>query len=558
MGGRPSRWRGGSMIGAGAQSKLPGNAPLSVVAEGEHERPAALEAFLALPDERRRLGAFHLRRQLGRGGFAPVWLASEQYDGLEVRVAAIKLFAFEATRADAARVSRHRERIVREARTLCQVDHPNIVRFYAILTDDALPIAGLAMEYLDGASVAELLKRRKRLGVAETVGIGMAVAAALEAGHRAGIVHRDVKPANVMESQTGYKLIDFGIATDDGAVVPRAPAEGPYALPDELPACLAGTKMTVLAGGASEVRSTAPGGVIAGGTLGYIDPACMAYGLEATPSSDLYSLGVLLFECLTGALPARIAGTDKLSGPVLDGRSPPGSVAELGEAVPPRLARLVDALLDSDRGRRPASAGDVVTELEAVATDLLALAPEAAAPGPARRRSRTVAVLVASAAIALAGIAMSRRPLPPALAAGATVPAVSEPGPSRAGPPAPEVRAAVVPSRVRGSVAVAPHVVVVSVDGVRRGPDASGVLVLEGEPGAVFRLTVVSHGHTRTETVVLSRDGRASPERIGPVALMPRGERVRRVAPASAPPPAPSAAPPAGGVRPTLVPKDDF
>jgi serine/threonine protein kinase len=118
----------------------------------------ALASFLELPAERRRLGPFRLLHQLGKGGFAPVWLAEEVYGGVRVRTAAVKLFSFEVAdptvpsgRGGApASAPKLRDQITDEARSLCRVEHPNVVRFYALPTDEARGIMGLAMEHVAG------------------------------------------------------------------------------------------------------------------------------------------------------------------------------------------------------------------------------------------------------------------------------------------------------------------------------------------------------------------------------------------------------------------------
>src|SRR6185295_18552916 len=119
--------------------------------------------------------------------------------------AAVKLFALDGP-ADA------RERVVAEARALCRVEHPSVVRFYALPMDEARGVMGLAMEHVAGTPLHERLAARGRLGTADALAVGAAVASALAAVHRAGLVHRDDKPANVVDAAGGYKLIDFGIA----------------------------------------------------------------------------------------------------------------------------------------------------------------------------------------------------------------------------------------------------------------------------------------------------------------------------------------------------------
>src|SRR5215468_3626701 len=182
--------------------------------------PERLRALLDLPEADRTIGAFHLKQQLGRGGFAPVWLADEVADRVTLRQAAIKLFAIDPRLGDQAR-----QDIIAEAARLCRVEHPNIVGFYSLPVDEARGIVGLAMEYVGGESLADRLRADKRLDVREAVDVGIAVASALVAVHEAGLVHRDIWPANVIEdralrgSPAAYKVIDFGIA------VPRPAAK---------------------------------------------------------------------------------------------------------------------------------------------------------------------------------------------------------------------------------------------------------------------------------------------------------------------------------------------
>jgi serine/threonine protein kinase len=333
---------------------------------------AALETLLGLPEAQRRLGPFVLVEQLGRGGFAPVWLAREVYGAAELRTVAVKLFAF---RGGA------RARVIDEARALCRVEHPSVVRFYALPIDEARGVMGLAMEHVAGVSLDRRLAARGRLGADEALAVGIALASALAAVHRAGLVHRDVKPANVVEAGGVFKLIDFGIAAaeEEDQEGRRARTELP-GLPD-VPAGPSRTQAETLV-------VTAPtadlplGGVF--GTVGYVDPACLAEGQPATAASDLYALGALLFEALAGRLPAAMADGQGLRGEVLDGRARPPSLGEIAPDAPPALARLVDALLSPRRADRPPSAEWVAIQLERVRADLAGAArplpPESVGP----------------------------------------------------------------------------------------------------------------------------------------------------------------------------------
>jgi serine/threonine protein kinase len=349
----------------------------------------AIDSLLSQPEESRTLGVFHLVHQLGKGGFAPVWLAREVYGETVLRAVAIKLFAPDDGDASASSGSggsgssstaQQRERIIEEARALCQVEHPNVVRFYSIFHDPAQKLIGLVMEYVQGtpldARLEELHASGKRFSIAETLDVGVAVASALVAVHQVGLIHRDIKPANVVETAGVYKLIDFGIAAADtprsaGASGKKKAAQKRVLLDDLM--IEVGTKAsmisdTVTVGGATDVAFSLSG------TFGYIDPHCVATLSAATPASDLYSLGATLFECVTGRVPAAIAaraeGASGLKGEVLDGRAAAPPLARVAPEVPPSFAKLVDALLDPSPAKRPKSAEAVAWELERIRREI--------------------------------------------------------------------------------------------------------------------------------------------------------------------------------------------
>ena len=122
---------------------------------------AALTALLLAPAEERWIGPFRLVRQLGRGGFAPVWLAEEIYDGRKLRDAAVKLFSLpDGIAPGSAAAARWRDSILDEARALCRVEHPGVVRFYALHRDDARGVVGLVMEHVAGVSLDVALDER--------------------------------------------------------------------------------------------------------------------------------------------------------------------------------------------------------------------------------------------------------------------------------------------------------------------------------------------------------------------------------------------------------------
>jgi eukaryotic-like serine/threonine-protein kinase len=359
----------------------------------------SIKSLLERPDADRRLGPFLLVSALGRGGFAPVWLAKEIYGATELRTAAVKLFSLDphagedGPRSSGPTSTAARDRIVEEARALCQVEHPNVVRFYALPIDESCGVMGLAMEYVAGTPLDKRLDVDQRLSIAGTLAVGIAIASALSAVHRAGLVHRDVKPGNVIEAAGIYKLIDFGIAAADalGAKKPRENRKPKVIMLDDLPLEIGGTKISTIEGGVTQgpISSTSSDPSSLGvrcGTVGYIDPVVVSTGVPATPSSDLYALGAMLFECLTGKVPAaaRMPDGRGLKGEVLDGRAPAPPLLEIAPEAPPSLARLIDALLAPDRRARPTSAEWVAIRLEQVRHELAgvarALPPEDVGP----------------------------------------------------------------------------------------------------------------------------------------------------------------------------------
>ncbi|XXY54734.1 serine/threonine-protein kinase [Sorangium sp. So ce269] len=316
-----------------------------------------------------RIGPFQIVRELGKGGFAPVALARELYRDrdieVEIRRVAIKLFVPDEARQP-------RAQVIEEARLLCQVEHPNIVRFHRLVEDPEHPtVMGLVMELVEEDSLAKRIRRREAIPLAKVLSIGAAVASALSAVHRAGLVHRDVKPDNILEAHGHVKLIDFGIAFGSARRRSGKERSGVRVKLGHLPPEALGTDMSKLSAaafeGAEEAGGSSGGLFLPGtGTMGYIDPACVGEGLPATPASDLYSLGATLFECITGKLPAVLATGERggVRVEVLDGSEAAPRLGEVAPEVPPGVAKLVDALLSPTRDKRPRSAEVVAIALE--------------------------------------------------------------------------------------------------------------------------------------------------------------------------------------------------
>jgi serine/threonine protein kinase len=331
------------------------------------------------PTEARPLGPYTLLRRLGRGGFAPVWLAEESYRGKRLRVVAIKLFELPRNLAPASpEAAAWLDAILDEARALCRVEHPAIVRFHALERDDVAGRVGLVMEYVPGKSLDVELRENGKLENAAVIDVAIAMAWALAAVHEAALVHRDVKPANILRGPHGYKLIDFGIAAGTvGHASDRAP---PSVAPESLRALRP-----------LPSRRFAPGTFVSQivGTPGYMAPECAALGAAPTPAADLYGLGATLFELRAGHVPAAMVDPGrKLSISVLCGAMRPPRLDEVVPGVPRALADLVAQLLDPDPAARPCHADWVARTLQSIRLDerdtLPPPAPAPSVPPPPR------------------------------------------------------------------------------------------------------------------------------------------------------------------------------
>ncbi len=260
--------------------------------------------------------------ELGSGSLSTVYLAVQEPLGREVAVKALK--------GSISTSSSFATHLMREARLLSELCHPNIAMLYELMkTDQELY---LVLEYVAGPSLAELLSRRPKLPPEAAAIIGAAIARGLEHAHDHGIVHRDVKPGNVLVSLRGeVKLIDFGIAQRTRKALEAEPAE---------------------------LESHAFG------TPAYMSPE-QILGDTADARSDLFSLGVVLYQMLTGSRPfegedekdAR-ASTQRIR------RAPATPLRARAPEVPRPLERIVMRLLEKLPADRFASATAVAVELE--------------------------------------------------------------------------------------------------------------------------------------------------------------------------------------------------
>ncbi len=252
---------------------------------------------------------YRLERRLGVGGMSTVYLAFDQR--LE-RLVAVKLLA-EHLADDPAFVSRFR----REALSAARLVHPNIVQVFDFGFDEAQHQHFIVMEHVPGYSCAELLRDRGRLEVNQGVEIISQACRGLDYAHRNGVVHRDVKPGNLLVSDSEVvKLADFGIAraTDQSSI-------------------------------------TQIGSVL--GTAAYLAPE-QARGEEAGPRADLYSLGVVTYQLLSGRLPYEASSLTELA--LKQQRESPQPLHRLNTQVPLALSQAVAMALSLDKHSRPQDA----------------------------------------------------------------------------------------------------------------------------------------------------------------------------------------------------------
>jgi len=289
----------------------------------------------------RKLGRYRLGEPLGRGGMSAVYRA---YDPALDRQVAIKIL-----QAELARDETYRKRFREEARALGRVNHPNLVPIYAVGQEGS--VSYYAMALVEGPTLAQVLKARGALSIEQSLAVFGQFLSGLRAVHAANIVHRDIKPGNVMIDRSGRVLLmDFGLAR-------RADRE----------------------------TLTAAGSVL--GTPEYMSPE-QTQGGAIDARSDLYSAGVILFEMLSGRPP--FAGKDTIGILRQHAETPPPDLGALRRDAPPELVGVAHRLLEKKPESRYADVAEVTEALaplaptggksEQTVRELVASMPKAAAP----------------------------------------------------------------------------------------------------------------------------------------------------------------------------------
>jgi eukaryotic-like serine/threonine-protein kinase len=322
-----------------------------------------------------RLGPYEITAPIGAGGMGEVYKA---HDTRLDRIVAIKVLP-----STLVRDAQARQRFAREARAIAALSHPHICPLFDIGHQDGADY--LVMEFLEGESLADRLGRG-RMPLEQAMRVGIEISEALSAAHAAGIVHRDLKPGNIILTKTGAKLLDFGLAK------PRR--EAPAGLSD------VDTHQPITGDGALT------------GTLQYMSPE-QVEGREADARSDLFALGTVIYEMVTGRRP-------------FDGRSQASLIAAILYADPPPPSSIVSALspgfdyfvrscLCKNPEDRWQSAHDALLELRWLEQERLLITPAAAPAATVRRRNAGwyVALAVALAAVTALALVLGASPAEP-------------------------------------------------------------------------------------------------------------------------------------------------
>src|SRR5215472_14152578 len=315
-----------------------------------------------------RLGPYEVLSPLGAGGMGEVYHAR---DTRLDRTVAVKILP-ERLSSNPER----RQRFNREARAISSLSHPHICALYDVGQQDGIDY--LVMEYIEGESLADRLKKGP-VPLNQALSYGSQVADALDKAHRAGIVRRDLKPANIMLTRSGAKLLDFGLAKLRGK-----DHEGDFAAQSNLPT--------------EPISLTGEGTIV--GTFQYMAPEQLEAG-QVDARTDIFAFGAVLYEMITGRRAFTGKSRISLIGAIL--KDEPPSVSTIQPMSPPALDHIVKTCLAKDPDERWQTARDLMRELKRVSES----GSEAGTPAPVvvRVNNRERAWMAATAILILALIA---------------------------------------------------------------------------------------------------------------------------------------------------------
>jgi eukaryotic-like serine/threonine-protein kinase len=318
-----------------------------------------------------KLGPYEIQSPLGAGGMGEVYRAR---DTRLDRTVAVKVLASHLSSSPELK-----QRMEREGRAISSLNHPHICQLYDIGSQNGTDY--LVMEFLEGETLAERL-RRGAIPLAEVFKIGIAVAEALAVAHRSGVVHRDLKPGNIMLTAGGAKRMDFGLAKPLGMQATSGSGSAPSF-----------TAAATMSGPSPLTPLTTAGSVI--GTIQYMSPEQIE-GKEADARSDIFAFGAVLYEMVSGKRPFQGKSQISLASSILE--SEPEPIGTLKPTTPPAFEHVVTTCLQKNPDERYQAAQDIKLELQWIAERTSPVVAAATATSAPRTRERIgwVAALVAA------------------------------------------------------------------------------------------------------------------------------------------------------------------
>ncbi|MGA8270082.1 MAG: protein kinase [Candidatus Sulfotelmatobacter sp.] len=329
-----------------------------------------------------KLGPYEIQSPLGAGGMGEVYRA---LDTRLDRTVAVKVLASHLSSSPELK-----QRMEREGRAISSLNHPHICHLYDIGSQNGNDY--LVMEFLEGETLAERL-RKGALPLADALKIGIAIAEALAVAHRSGIVHRDLKPGNIMLTQAGAKLMDFGLAKPLGT--PNT-GVGSGSVPPSF------TAAATMSGPSPLSPLTTAGSIV--GTIQYMSPEQIE-GKDADARSDIFAFGAVLYEMVTGKRPFTGKSQISMASSILE--SDPEPISILKPQISPAFEHVVKICLQKNPEDRYLAAHDVRLELQWIATERPTVAAATAEILPTSRQSKVgwlLALLLAITLVMLAGM----------------------------------------------------------------------------------------------------------------------------------------------------------